>query len=1196
MKRLRLPHLLSLSFSLFFFTPLASAVLPSTEGGKEGACICYDFTSTRDTSGRYGGTLRNGARLADIGGIPVLQLGQDDGYFEFDNSVGDFVRTFSDYTISMNVFVPDETNISGAGNFIWCFAASSSTGYLFTSAKDSRMAITQTNYRDEQSVNVGRPFTKGQWVNLIYRQQDNTGALYIDGVLAKQSTVSLKPSELNEMRRCYLGRSCYSGDAYLKGAQYHDVRLYDYAVSPDAITAIAAACLPLRQALEDQNLAYLMESFTLGDVSQLTHDITLPTTFQGGITIKWTTSNAAVITTKGKITRPAVGSPKATATLTATMTTERGVRRQRTFEVGVLPLFTDDEATQFAASQLTLNGTLHNLYTDLTLPTTAAEGCAVAWTSSDESYLTPTGHIVRYGQDEMKHIVLTAHIQRGQSVLTKDFDIHLHQNEPYTNYLFVYFPSNSDENIYYALSADGYNYTPLNNGNRVIAADTLAIKRGVRDPHVLRGHDGWFYMVNTDMRCAEGWDSNRGMVLMRSRDLIHWNHATVHFPTRYKGTMFANVTRVWAPETIWDEQAGKYMVYFSILTNDGKVRYDKVYYAYANADFTDLEGEPKYFYDRGSATIDMDIVYNPTDSLYHAFYKNEGQGGICQVTARSLTPAPGKAAGSQWSAPSGTLQQTSEAVEGAGIFKLINQDSWILMYDCYTSGHYQFCSSSDLNTFTFEKNTATSGAFTPRHGTVLPVTASETAALMAAFPTKSLVATVTGASNLNIRQELMSISGTTVTLPVLPGTDLTAFDPQFTATVGTVVTPEGPQDFTNGRVTYKAQNSAGTKTYRVTASITANPVLPGFHADPEVLYSQNTGHFYIYPTTDGYSGWGGFSFDVFSSPDLVHFTNEGTILDLSSGHDVPWADGNAWAPCIEEKLIDGQWRYFFYFSGNNPSLGRKTLGVATSDSPTGPFKAESQPLFTSSSAGQMIDSDVFTDPVSGQSYLYYGNGALCYRLLDKSMTKTVGNEYVITPAGGSLSTYAFREGAYVFYRNGLYYFLWSVDDTGAANYHVAYGTSKSPTGPITVAADPIVIIQDSSNKIYGTGHNAVINIPGTDDWYIVYHRINKNYLNNGPGYHREVCIDRLEFDADGRIVLTTPTHQGIDPVTVNPDNPTSQSSPQRGEFERGLLVHVQYFRLNGTSLGSEAPTVPGLYLRTERFADGRFRAMKLQVR
>ena len=86
---------------------------------------------------------------------------------------------------------------------------------------------------------------------------------------------------------------------------------------------------------------------------------------------------------------------------------------------------------------------------------------------------------------------------------------------------------------------------------------------------------------------------------------------------------------------------------------------------------------------------------------------------------------------------------------------------------------------------------------------------------------------------------------------------------------------------------------------------------------------------------------------------------------------------------------------------------------------------------------------------------------------------------VLTPKGGSLKDYAFREAAYVFYRNGLYYFMWSVDDTGSPNYHVAYGTSKSPLGPIKVAKKPVVLIQDPAKEIYGPAHNAVLQIPGT---------------------------------------------------------------------------------------------------------------------
>ena len=390
---------------------------------------------------------------------------------------------------------------------------------------------------------------------------------------------------------------------------------------------------------------------------------------------------------------------------------------------------------------------INDLYNDLNLPDTMKKygPFPVKWESSDTLFLGHDGRINGRFVGENHEVTLTATLYDNESTTKRaekrSFKVSIHGFEPYSNYLFAYFPANDNENIYYALSNDGYNFTPMNNGKRVVAADTVSIKKGLRDPHVLRAPDGWFYMVNTDMKSAEGWASNRGMVLMKSRDLINWKHSTVHFPDKYKGKNFANVTRVWAPETIWDANyvnkdgsKGRPLVYYSLLTDDGTIPYDKVYFNYANEDFTDLEGNPTHFFDRGKSTIDMDIVYNPVDKLYHAFYKNEGDGGICKVQAQTLTSENGTKAPT-WYKRSGALQQTTEAVEGAGVFKLINQNSWVLMYDCYMNGHYQFTSSTDLENFKFVQDTKTSGAFTPRHGTILPITAQETAALMKVFPT-----------------------------------------------------------------------------------------------------------------------------------------------------------------------------------------------------------------------------------------------------------------------------------------------------------------------------------------------------------------------------------------------------------------------------------------------------------------------------
>ncbi|MNI56528.1 Glycosyl hydrolases family 43 [compost metagenome] len=121
----------------------------------------------------------------------------------------------------------------------------------------------------------------------------------------------------------------------------------------------------------------------------------------------------------------------------------------------------------------------------------------------------------------------------------------------------------------------------------------------------------------------------------------------------------------------------------------------------------------------------------------------------------------------------------------------------------------------------------------------------------------------------------------------------------------------------------------------------------------------------------------------------------------------------------------------------------------------------------------------------------------------------------------------FREGCYVFYRNGTYYFMWSEDDTRSENYRVRYGTSQSPLGPITTPENNLVIQKDPKSGIFGTGHNSVLQIPGKDEWYIIYHRFNyPNGIDMGDaaGFNREVCMDPIFFDKAGNIIPVKPTH------------------------------------------------------------------------
>ncbi len=290
------------------------------------------------------------------------------------------------------------------------------------------------------------------------------------------------------------------------------------------------------------------------------------------------------------------------------------------------------------------------------------------------------------------------------------------EEKDYVAYLFTYFQGNhiSEEAVCYAVSMDGYNYWALNGNKPVIDSKVISSTGGVRDPHILRCQDGkTFYMVLTDMVSANGWDSNRAMVLLKSTDLVNWSHSVINMQKRYDGQ--EKLKRVWAPQTIYDPEAGKYMVYWSMKYGDGA---DVIYYAYANTEFTDLEGEPKPLFvpENRKSCIDGDIVYK--DGIYHLFYKTEGNGnGIKVATTRSLTSG-------KWSEEPDYKQQTKEAVEGAGTFKLINQDKYILMYDVYMKGGYQFTETTDLKNFKAIDSEVKMN-FHPRHGTIIPITRDE---------------------------------------------------------------------------------------------------------------------------------------------------------------------------------------------------------------------------------------------------------------------------------------------------------------------------------------------------------------------------------------------------------------------------------------------------------------------------------------
>ncbi|OLN91645.1 Xylosidase/arabinosidase 2 [Colletotrichum chlorophyti] len=363
-----------------------------------------------------------------------------------------------------------------------------------------------------------------------------------------------------------------------------------------------------------------------------------------------------------------------------------------------------------------------------------------------------------------------------------------------------------------------------------------------------------------------------------------------------------------------------------------------------------------------------------------------------------------------------------------------------------------------------------------------------------------------------------------VLFPVTPGSDLTTLAPVFTTTEGVTSTPASGTvvDLSSEVKYFLSRGDDVVAEWTISAVEMGSPVLPGLYADPNVAVFN--GIYYIYVTTDGVPGWGGNTFYVWKSTDLVNWTRgEKPFLTLDGANgNVPWATGNAWAPTIAER--DG--KYYFYFSGHNAALNAKTIGVAVASAPEGPFTAEPEAMILNNeaiTASQAIDPAAFQDPVSGKYYLYWGNGRPLVAELNDDMVSIKSD--TLQAMSGLVD---FREGLFVVYRDGLYHLTYSIDDTGSENYRVGYATSESFAGPWEYHG--VILEKDPSQGILGTGHNSMFNVPGTDDWYIVYHRF---AIPGGGGYRRETTIDRVTFDSEtGLINPVVPTLTSVGPQVV----------------------------------------------------------------
>ena len=289
--------------------------------------------------------------------------------------------------------------------------------------------------------------------------------------------------------------------------------------------------------------------------------------------------------------------------------------------------------------------------------------------------------------------------------------------------------------IFFALSRDGYTFTDVNNNKPVLFGIDLAEQKGIRDPHIFRGPDG-FYMAATDLhihaqrqglratqwqRDAQkyGWGNNRSLVLMKSKDLINWTSTTFNVADAFPE--LGDISQAWAPETAYDPEEGKIFVYFTLGLQGGEVK--QLYYSYTDKDFTRLVTVPKllgFDPDLGDHSyIDGDLSY--ANGKYHLF---DYDSGIKHAESDHLLYGY-KYVNDE------NCAKTGGAVEAPNVWRRFGTDKYVLMFDNYSfPNEMAFSETTDVREFTnlgrFNQGVMKTTNFTgAKHGAVIMLTKDE---------------------------------------------------------------------------------------------------------------------------------------------------------------------------------------------------------------------------------------------------------------------------------------------------------------------------------------------------------------------------------------------------------------------------------------------------------------------------------------
>jgi len=290
----------------------------------------------------------------------------------------------------------------------------------------------------------------------------------------------------------------------------------------------------------------------------------------------------------------------------------------------------------------------------------------------------------------------------------------------FSKYLFCYFTGNEPEHesVNFAVSEDGLHFTALNS-NQPVIRQTLG-KKCCRDPFIFRDESGIFHIIATDMRCRDGWNSNKSFVVWDSENLTTWKNERIIDFSNMKN--FEKTDRAWAPQVLFDKNRKEYMLYWSHHRSNYKEN-TVIWYAYTKnlADFTT---EPAVLFSPKSNmdAIDADIIEN--NKTFYLYYKDECKKTICYAKSSCLS-------GPYQEPEDNIVTVTDRHVEGNFIYKSLKTNDYIMIMDKYVDGGYFAQKTKDMIHFKAIDDTDFSlNHLKPRHGSIMHISTKEYRSLL----------------------------------------------------------------------------------------------------------------------------------------------------------------------------------------------------------------------------------------------------------------------------------------------------------------------------------------------------------------------------------------------------------------------------------------------------------------------------------